>query len=82
MQVSVQFFAQLREQLGCQRVRIEVTDPASMKDVKDALARHFPDQADVFDSPLLMACNQQLVDGSHQVNASDELALFPPVTGG
>lgn len=82
MQVTVQFFAQLREQLGCQRVHLEVADSASMGEVRHALARHFPDQAQVFDSPLLMACNHQLVDGSHPVNSSDELAIFPPVTGG
>ena len=31
---------------------------------------------------LLLAVNQQMVDGDAPLNANDEVAFFPPVTGG
>jgi molybdopterin synthase sulfur carrier subunit len=29
-----------------------------------------------------MAVNQELVEASHTINANDEVAFFPPITGG
>lgn len=81
MKVTVKFFAQLREQLNCSETTVSLTPPATMADVKAALT-HSLDNYQAFEGPVLMACNQQMVTDSHPVNADDELAMFPPVTGG
>lgn len=81
MKVTVKFFAQLREQLNCSETTVNLTSPATMADVKAAL-KHSLDNHQAFDGPVLMACNQQMVADSHPVTTNDELAMFPPVTGG
>lgn len=81
MKVTVKFFAQLREQLGCSEAEVTLEAPATMGDVKTAL-QHSLGKREAFEQPVLMACNQQMVSESHPVSADDELAMFPPVTGG
>lgn len=81
MKVTVKFFAQLREQLNCSEAQVTVDAPATMGDVKIALQQSLGNQ-EAFNQPVLMACNQQIVAESHAVSADDELAMFPPVTGG
>ena len=38
----------------------------------------------IFDmsSSYRMAINQELAEASHKINANDEVAFFPPITGG
>lgn len=81
MKVTVKFFAQLREQLGCSEAEVEVSPSATMADVRMALQQSL-EMHDALSQPVLMACNQQLVAESHSVSPDDELAMFPPVTGG
>lgn len=53
----------------------------------EALRQHLAAQSDRWalaleDGKLLAAVNQTLVSFDHSLNAGDEVAFFPPVTGG
>lgn len=80
--IKVLFFAQVRELVNTDA--LEVT--AEFATV-EALRQHLATKGDRWalaleDGKLLAAVNQTLVSFDHSLNAGDEVAFFPPVTGG
>lgn len=81
--VTVLFFAQLREQLNTERVQYQGQTPCTMLDIIKQLSTDNPTWEPVLTADrLMMACNQDLVGRDHVVQTGDEIAFFPPVTGG
>ncbi|MFT5482694.1 MAG: molybdopterin synthase sulfur carrier subunit [Halieaceae bacterium] len=83
--IRVLFFAQLRERLGTSGMDIVYEE--SIETVGDLLRRLFADNdplwAEVLSaSNVICAVNQQVSDMDRQLCAGDEVAFFPPVTGG
>jgi molybdopterin synthase catalytic subunit len=76
MQVRVRLFAVLRERAGADVLELELPDGAR---VKDALAQIAPLSDGIH---VVMAVNHEYADGEVALNAGDELALIPPVSGG
>jgi molybdopterin converting factor subunit 1 len=76
MRVRVRLFAVLRERAGSEELELELPDGAR---VSDALARveHVTEGLSV-----VMAVNHDYADPDAPLNAGDELALIPPVSGG
>lgn len=74
--VRVRLFAGLRERAGAGAVEIELSDDATVADVWPLL--------DLGDEPsgLLYARNRAYVERSASLNAGDEVAVIPPVSGG
>ena len=85
MKVRVLFFASLKEQLGKDVEEIEV--PAGIGTVA-ALRTHLMqrggDWQTVFAEKKLVraAVNQEMAQAGAAIKAGDEVAFFPPVTGG
>ena len=82
--MKVLFFASLRETMACSEMVLTSDQPET---VKALMAQIFlPDGQSlasyVETESLLLAVNQQMVDGDAPLNANDEVAFFPPVTGG
>jgi molybdopterin synthase sulfur carrier subunit len=84
MNVNVLFFASLREALGVSAERIDL--PAGIGTVgalRDWLAaRGEPWSALTTTKSLRAAVNQRMVGLEAPLEAGDEVAFFPPVTGG
>lgn len=82
--MKVLFFAQLRERLNCDSAELELSLPSQLSQVRTALIAQFPDHADLLkDGRALAAINQELInDENATISAGDEVAFFPPVTGG
>jgi molybdopterin synthase catalytic subunit len=76
MNVRVRLFAGLRERAGTGAVEVDVEEGATVGDVWPLLA--------LGDEPsgLLYARNRVYVERSEVVQAGDELAFIPPVSGG
>lgn len=81
--IRILYFASLAERLGCANETIEVPETiATVADLKALLAeRHTPWHSGT-DTKLLQAVNQDLVQPAHPILDGDEVAFFPPVTGG
>jgi molybdopterin synthase sulfur carrier subunit len=85
VKVKVLFFAALREQLGTSAEEIEL--PASVGTVA-ALRSHLRGRGGAWERALAdgklirMAVNQDMAQPSAALKAGDEVAFFPPVTGG
>lgn len=77
MTVKVKFFASLKEQMGCDGATVEIGEVATAADVWLSASGGKPLPANV-----LVAINMEYSDPNHSVNDGDEVAFFPPVTGG
>lgn len=80
---KVLFFAQLRELLQCEQIELQLTKPIDIQGLILLLITIRPDwQEHLQSARLLCAVNQKLGGLDTIVNSGDEVALFPPVTGG
>ena len=77
MSIHVLFFASLRERMGISTRDVSTTEPSSVAEIW-ALAT---DGADM-PANVLMAINQEYVKANAIAKDGDEVAFFPPVTGG
>ncbi len=81
MRVPVALFARYREAVGRGRLEVEVAEGATVEDVWAALTAQHP--ALIRYRPhTLFAVGTDYVDGHHRVHAGEEVACFPPVSGG
>jgi molybdopterin synthase catalytic subunit len=79
--VSVLFFGAARDAVGHSEVELELPSPATAETARAQILSTYPELRR-FGSVLLLAVNQEYADPSREVRAGDELALFPPVSGG
>jgi len=76
MSITVRFFASLRERLGKEQDIIDCKGIVTVADVWQACARiPVPDN-------VLAAVNMEYARIDQPVQDGDEVAFFPPVTGG
>ncbi len=81
--MKILFFAALRERLGCDSYELETALPTDINTVRSALQQAFPAHAgELTTERALAAVNQTLTLDNATVNEGDEVAFFPPVTGG
>jgi len=81
--IKIVFFAALREQLDCSELSISDENIKTVADVKQLLSNKSVQWQQILNNTsLLSAVNHDMVDGSHFVKSGDEVAFFPPVTGG
>ncbi|RKZ36939.1 MAG: molybdopterin converting factor subunit 1 [Gammaproteobacteria bacterium] len=77
MTITVKFFASLREQVGKSEVQIESSDSLTVEQVWTKVCDNAP-----LPVHILMAVNKEYSKPDVLVQAGDEVAFFPPVTGG
>ncbi len=83
--VDILYFASLRETLGIAKEQLELPDNVtSISNLKSLLAQRGEKWSDSFtgNSTLLVSVNQQMADDLSSIKHNDEIAFFPPVTGG
>lgn len=76
MSITVRFFASLRDRIGRESVEIEVNGLDCVQDVWEALVEQEPD------ARVLAAVNARHAALDAKIQDGDEIAFFPPVTGG
>lgn len=83
--VTLRYFARLREALGVSSEQVEL--PAGVADVS-GLTHWLRARGGAWEVELApgrayrVAVNQDMADGGTPVKDGDEVAIFPPVTGG
>lgn len=81
--INVLFFASLREKLNCASIALSLNTPCSARDVLQQLMAENPQWAASLNGPrLLVAINQEMSQPDDTVRDGDEVAFYPPVTGG
>ena len=82
MTVQVLFFARVREQVGCASYQAQVTGQSIASLVDQWVDENGSTWAVLQQPDIRCALNQTVVSRDTIVRDGDELAFFPPVTGG
>jgi molybdopterin synthase sulfur carrier subunit len=82
--IKVLFFARLRCDIGRDDISFELPESvASVGELTRHLIAHHPEWASVLDADnVLVAVNQTYANTLTEIQNGDEIAYFPPVTGG
>ncbi len=83
--MKVLYFAWLRDRVGLSEEIVEPpVDVATVGELIAWLAQRSPGHGEAFADPTIVRCaiNQDYAKAHERFNAGDEVAFFPPVTGG
>ncbi|CAM3787707.1 molybdopterin synthase sulfur carrier subunit [Parendozoicomonas haliclonae] len=80
--IKVLFFASYRDRLGCDQLEVDA-GVATVAALKEELAQRGELWKTILqDRKTLVAVNQVMTKDSASISDGDEVAFFPPVTGG
>jgi len=79
--INVLFFGAARDSVKVNPLRLSLGETATVSDAFAKLAEEYPDLTR-FGRSLLFAVNQEYAMRDQQLHDNDELAVFPPVSGG
>lgn len=84
MNINICFFARFREQLGIQQELYTLPKECSGHELLAQLTQRGHKWHEMFGKPtgVLMAINQEMATLDSIIREGDEVAFFPPVTGG
>lgn len=81
MTFRVLLFATIKDKIGKSSILLEHAEPLTVSELLQELFQKYP-QLKQFENRMLVAVNQNYAVQSQLVNPNDEVALFPPVSGG
>lgn len=75
----MRFFARCREIVGEKQKEVEIEEGMRIKDIIDRLIKEYPELKKV---KLIVSLNRKYADLEEKLKNKDEVAVFPPVSGG
>jgi molybdopterin synthase catalytic subunit len=81
MKLNIRLFATLKDRAGQNSIEVTVPTPATVEDLLQAIETSYPQLAPSL-ATALVAVNKNFAFPDTPVEQNDELALFPPVSGG
>src|SRR5687767_9270485 len=81
IKVRVLFFGAARDAVGQEQIEVELESPINAGQARAKLLSDYP-SLQRFGNSLLFAVNQQYAKSDREISEGDELAVFPPVSGG
>lgn len=81
MTFTVFLFATLKDKIGKAEIELDLDEPLTVKELMAHIFSQFPQLAP-FENRILVAVNQKYASPAQFVSHADEIALFPPVSGG
>ena len=84
MTVKIVFFASLREALGVDVLDLQISRPCRVSALISQLVdQHSPEWLEILTAEnIRIAVNQDMINEDVDVSDGNEVAFFPPVTGG
>lgn len=81
MSIRVLFFASLADIAGTRETIVEAVEVTDVISIFNKFAKDFP-ALETYRSSVLLALNSEFARPSSPVRDGDEVAFFPPVSGG
>lgn len=81
MEIEIRLFATLKDRVGDERILISLPEPADVDSLLDAVVAKYPVLAPALPT-VLVAVNKAYAGPGTSVQSGDEVAFFPPVSGG
>lgn len=81
MQVMIRLYASYREQAGVSKINLSLREGSIVADAIEELVKTIPTLPDSF-HPHLIAVNEEFANYSYPLKEGDDIALYPPVSGG
>ena len=81
MTITVKLFAAMRDLTGGDAAEVELPDGATVADLRRELGKQLP-LARTLLLRSAIAVNHDVVENDRPLQASDEVAVIPPVSGG
>ena len=81
MTLTVQLFAKLRDIVAASNVVVELSELATVAELRLVLVANHPNLAGLLDR-CRVAVNHDFADDSQVLTPADEVAVIPPVSGG
>lgn len=81
MRILVRMFALARQRAGRSEVAVELPEPATVADLKRALASVVPDLAPLLPN-VMIAVEAEYADDECAIPPGADVAVIPPVSGG
>lgn len=84
MLVDIWYFARIKEAVDCEQEQLEMPDGSvTVRDLVDRLSQRGENWRKALnDENVLIAVNQTVASMQTTIAEGDEIAFFPPVTGG
>jgi len=83
--MQIKYFSWVKDQIGEESENITITENIiTVKDLINYLKKKNDKYAKAFadDSVIRCAVNMEVTDLNHKISDNDEIAFFPPMTGG
>ncbi len=80
-ELKVLLFAALKERMGQDHIQIRVDEGSNAALLLERLFLQFP-ELEAFSRSVILSINQKFANPEQLVHPGDEVALFPPVSGG
>jgi len=81
IQITVLFFATLKERAGTRHAQMKLPPGARVRDLKAQLPLEYPNLAEMTGS-MLVSVNKEFAFDEEEIPTGAEVAIFPPVSGG
>jgi molybdopterin converting factor subunit 1 len=81
MEVQIRLFATLRHQAGWSQQALTLPAGATLRDALAEIDRQYPGLS-IGTRTFYAAVNQEYAKGEQALHEGDEVAIFPPVSGG
>jgi len=79
--LSIKLFASIRQAMNSNEIKIDIDNKITVLQMKQIIFETFPNLKKL-NIPFLVAVNHKYSKDSDVIEANDEIALFPHVSGG